>query len=178
MAKVNKEYKWRMEGMLYALKIAEEQGVEALRKEIKTRGILKLDIWADSDDMAKMYRTFNVLQKNMTATSFLMALRSTEKFGEERLHRVWGEHEKNMKATEDICFLGKHYVTFSDYAKFLNENFNFDFDVTLIEAAEEITDGKDTRIGKPDVKVLVSELEREGFTEAANWIKDRMVGRY
>ena len=32
MSKPNKETQWRMEGMLYALKVAKEKGVEALEK--------------------------------------------------------------------------------------------------------------------------------------------------
>lgn len=174
MAKVNKEYQWRQEGMIYAYKIASEEGIEALEKEIKMRGILKLDIWADKEDMEKMYRTFNVLQNNMTVSASLMALKRTEGFGTQRLHRVHDEYLRNAKDTGDLNYLGQHYVTFSDYAKVLNEEHGFDFDITLIEALQDIEDEKDPRIGKPDIKVLISELRYNGFDDAADWLEEKV----
>ena len=97
MAKLDKAYQQRQEGMIFALKIAKEQGIDKLEQEIRNRGILKLDIWADSADMEKMYRTFNCLQNNMTVTSMLMALKREEGFGTVRLHRVYADHLKNME---------------------------------------------------------------------------------
>lgn len=173
MAKLDKAYQQRQEGMIFALKIAKEKGIDKLEQEIRNRGILKLDIWADSADMEKMYRTFNCLQNNMTVTSILMALKREEGFGTVRLHRVYADHLKNMESTGDLNYLGKHHVKFSDYARVLNEEHKFDFDLALIEAAEVIHDDKDPRINKPDVPGLVEELRRVGFNDAADWIEER-----
>ena len=41
MAKVNKEYEARMQGMIYACNLAEKEGLEALKNDIKMRGITK-----------------------------------------------------------------------------------------------------------------------------------------
>ena len=40
----DKSFDWRMQGMMYACKIAKEKGVEYLEKDIKRRGVLKADI--------------------------------------------------------------------------------------------------------------------------------------
>ena len=40
----DKSFDWRMQGMIYACKIAKEKGVEYLEKDIKRRGVLKADI--------------------------------------------------------------------------------------------------------------------------------------
>ena len=37
MAKADKEYTWRMQGMTHALEVVRENGVEALAKEVKMR---------------------------------------------------------------------------------------------------------------------------------------------
>ena len=46
MAKITKEFQWRMEGMVAAYKIVEEKGIEELKKELKMRNFLKIDVWA------------------------------------------------------------------------------------------------------------------------------------
>ena len=41
MAKMDKEYEARMQGMLYAANIVKEHDLEYLEKEIKRRGVIK-----------------------------------------------------------------------------------------------------------------------------------------
>lgn len=59
MKKSNKEFEARMQGMLFAHKIAMERGLDELEKEIKLRGILKLDIWADKKEVDELYDTLS-----------------------------------------------------------------------------------------------------------------------
>lgn len=39
MAKADREFYWRMQGMLYALKIVKEKGQDALETEIRMRNV-------------------------------------------------------------------------------------------------------------------------------------------
>ena len=41
MGKINKEFQWRMEGILHAREVVKKDGLEGLDKEIKMRGFLQ-----------------------------------------------------------------------------------------------------------------------------------------
>ena len=56
MAKSTKEQQAYMNGMAYALKIAKEQGVEGLEKEIEFRGLVNLPLNVSAKELAKVAR--------------------------------------------------------------------------------------------------------------------------
>lgn len=41
MGKINKEFQWRMQGILHAREVVEKDGLEGLNKEIKMRGFMQ-----------------------------------------------------------------------------------------------------------------------------------------
>lgn len=51
----DKEFEQRMQGMVYACRLAQEQGVEALVKTVKQRGVTKVDITASDKQLADMW---------------------------------------------------------------------------------------------------------------------------
>lgn len=77
-----------MQGMLFAHKIAMERGLDELEKEIKLRGILKLDIWADKKEVDELYDTLSTnLYQHMLVT-VMYSLNNAFGFGRERLMRL------------------------------------------------------------------------------------------
>lgn len=76
-----------MQGMLYAHKIVMERGLDELEKDIKMRGVLKLDIWADKKEVDALYDTLSTnLYQHMLVT-VMYSLNNEYGFGKDRLER-------------------------------------------------------------------------------------------
>ena len=59
MAKIDKEYEARMQGMIYACNLAEKEGLEALKNDIKMRGITKAPLNASQKEIAGLVETLS-----------------------------------------------------------------------------------------------------------------------
>lgn len=87
MAKINKEEQARLQGMAYALKIAEEKGVDGLREEIKYRNATYVPI---AISRKAMDECVNNIKMNTIDTMLILSastLRDEFGFGKERLAR-------------------------------------------------------------------------------------------
>lgn len=51
----DKEFEQRMQGMVYACRLAQEQGVDSLVKTVKQRGVTKVDITASDKQLNDMW---------------------------------------------------------------------------------------------------------------------------
>lgn len=132
MAKRDKEYESRMQGMLYALNVAKEHGVEYLEKEIKKRGIIKSPLAYTDKQIDEFWKQ---LSENLYATMTCvtgMVLHNTFGFGKQRLHKFREEFLNATNKTIDLDWLGEHYVTLEDYAVELNEKYDLELDVARI----------------------------------------------
>ena len=176
MAKVNKEYKWRMEGMLYALKIAEEQGVEALRREIKTRGILKLDIWARKEDVENLEFELSTNLYNSMLSTFMYTLHDVFGFAKSRLDKLKEAFDKNVGNVFNLDWVGDNYVRFEDFAKYLNSKYGYNFDVNRISAIYEFQMEQFEGYKRLDRDTTIKELKEAGYTEASEWLKNKIYG--
>lgn len=177
MAKVNKEYKWRMEGMLYALKIAEEQGIDALRREIKTRGIMKLDIWARKEDVENLeFELSTNLYNNMLST-MMYTLHDVFGFAKGRLDKLKDAFDRNVGNIFNLDWVGDNYVRFEDYGKYLNEKYGYNFDVDRIAACGDVQLEKMPDYKRLDREETLEELKRGGFAEASEWLEKRIYDK-
>lgn len=174
MAKVNKEFQWRMEGMLYALKIVKEKSIEALEREIRIRGILKLDIWTPKDYIETMQKSVSENVYCSMLSTMLFTIHDIFGFGKERLYRLKKAFDKNVGNIYDLDWMGEHYVRFEDYAVYLNEHFGFDLNADKMAALQDLADEQDDRIGRYDPKVLIAELKANGFDDAAEWLESKV----
>lgn len=98
MARLTKEDKWRREGMSYALRVAEEKGIDGLREDLKLRGAINLPIPVDE----KMLNEFAYDIKDNVVDSMLILLAAT-------LHDEFGFGEKRVQRAVDRLLL-KHLV--------------------------------------------------------------------
>ena len=171
MARADREYQWRQEGMLYALKIAKEQGVEALEKEIKMRGILKLDIWAPKDYIETIQKRISENVYCSMLTTMLFTIHDLFGFGKNRLQLLKEGFDKNAKAIEKLDYYGEHYVRFEDYAVYLNSRYGFNLDADRMAALQDLADERDDRVGRWDVKEVIKKLYDKGFNEAAEYFE-------
>lgn len=174
MAKLNKEYKWRMEGMLYAHKIATEKGLEALTDEIKMRGIMKLDIWMTQEDAARAHEFLALNLYQTIMTTVLAALNNTFGFGKKRLKEFKAEYDTLASNVADLNWHGEHYVRFRDYAKELNEKYDIGLDLARIDAIEDNNNENNKTYRKLDLRETCEFLKREGYEDAAACLESKV----
>lgn len=175
MAKVNKEFQWRMEGMVTAYKIVSENGLEALKKELQMRNFLKIDLWAKKGEVDALHRTVseNVYVSMLTTVMFI--LHDTFGFGKKRLDLMKFEFDKKVEDISNLDWMGEHYVRFEDYGRYLNEKFGYEFDVDRVAALQDIQDEQDKRVRKCDVDRVIKELKENGYKEAAVWLEKKVA---
>lgn len=174
MAKITKEFQWRMEGMLVAHKIVKEQGIEALDKEIRMRNYLKIDLWAKKGEVEALHKTISENVYTSMLMTVMFTLHDTFGFGKKRLDRLREDFDKKVKNISDLDWLGNHYVRFEDYGIYLNERYGYKFDVDRVAALQDLQDEEDKRVRRCDVDRLVIELRKNGFGDAAEWLEKKV----
>lgn len=174
MAKISKEFQWRMEGMIAAYKIVTEKGLDGLKKEMQMRNFLKVDLWAKKGEVEALHRTVaeNVYVSMLTTVMFI--LHDTFGFGKKRMDLMKSEFDKKVKNIEDLDWMGEHYVRFEDYAVYLNKKFGYEFDVERLAALQDLQDEQDKRVRRCDVDQVVKELRANGFEDAAAWLEKKV----
>ena len=123
MARLTKEDKWRREGMSYALRIAEEKGIDGLREDLKLRGAINLPIPVDR----KLLNEFVYDIKDNVVNSMLILMAATLhdefKFGEKRVQRA--VDRLLFKAS---CLTGD-YVTWNDIIEDVRQELNIELEI-------------------------------------------------
>lgn len=174
MAKADKEFYWRMQGMVYALKIANEGGIEALEKEIRMRNFLCAPIGCPEKEVRKLYQNFSQnIYVNMLSV-MLWTLHDSFGFGKSRLHRLKADYDKNTAVIFDLDYMGQHYVRLQDYAVELNKSYDLGIDVDRIASCEDIHDQKDERTRMCQIDRVLEVLRKEGYEKAADFLERKL----
>ncbi len=170
----NKDFELRMQGMLYALKIAKEGGIEALEKDIKRRGILNAPIKFSGKQLREYYEyvSKNVFENMFCAVAY--TLYDSFGFGEKRLKRVQEEFKRNVSPVMDLDYMGQHYIRLRDYALELNRKYNLGIDINRIAACEDGQDQRDGRTRMCQTDRVLAVLREEGFTKAAEFLEKKL----
>ena len=174
MAKATKEFEWRMQGMLAAHKIVKEGGLEALDKEIRMRNFLKIDLWAKKGDVEQMEATLSQHIYHSIVSTFLFTVHDIFGFGKKRLHNLKRCFDKNIGNIFNLDYLGNHFVRFEDYARYLNEEYDFDFDINRVAVLQDLQDNRNNEYGKCDLQVVIARLKDAGFNDAAEWLEKKL----
>ena len=174
MAKADREFYWRMQGMVYALKIAKEGGTEALEKEIRMRNFLCAPIGCPEKEVRKLYHNFSQnIYVNMLS-AMMWTLHDTFGFGKTRLERLKDDFNRNTIAIMDLDYMGQHYVRLQDYAIELNKKYNLGIDVDRIASCEEVYDEKDERTRMCRIDRVLEVLRMEGYEKAAEFLERKL----
>ena len=176
MAKVIKEYEARMQGMIYACNLAEKEGLEALKNDIKMRGITKAPLNASQKEIAGLVETLSENLYTTFLTMTMIALEDAYGFKKVRLMRFKEAFDKYTIATYDMDWLGKHYISIPEYARYLRDECGIDLNDNFIEIATKCQSATDKN--NPDYKMvhlnrLVAELSDNGHEKAAEWLLQR-----
>lgn len=171
MAKLDKEYKARMDGMIYAYKVAEEKGVEALKKEIMTRGFFKLDISMPMDYAEKVHSFIGTNIYNTVLSTVLYVLKRHKGYGTKRLQDFKALYDKEAMHLIDLNWHGEHFVTLEQRALELNRDHGFEFDLARLSVLQKEDDSTNPHIKKLDFEGTCQDLEHGGFPEAAEFLR-------
>ncbi len=174
MAKVSKEFEWRMQGMLYAYKIAKEQGIDALEADIRMRNFLKapLNISKQEIDKFKIYLSENLYHTMLTVT--LMVLHDHLGFAKKRLLDFKKKFDDMTQTVFDFDRMGQHYITLEDYAVYLNEKADLGLDVARIANCQETYSYEKEWKNMVEIGNLIKALQENGFDSAATWLQERI----
>lgn len=170
MAKVGKEFEWRMQGILYAYKLAKEQGLEALEKDIRMRGFFQTPLTLGKAERENFILNVSTNLYATTLSVVCMVLHDQLGFGKKRLHRFKKHFDEVSEAVFDFDKVGQHYVTLEDYAVYLNETYGLGLDVARIAACQNTSYTEKENRDMADVHVLIKDLKEAGFKDASEWL--------
>lgn len=174
MAKRDKEFEARMQGMIYALNKVREEGIEGLERDMKKRNLLKLPLNVTEK---KMHEYFGIISKNLynnALTSVAYTLHNDYGFGMKRISEFKKAFDKNVQATLDLDYLGGHYVRLEDFAIEMNEKFNLGIDINRVASCQEVYDNGEEKYKMCNVEKVIQELRENGFKDAAVFIEDKL----
>ena len=174
MGRINKEYEWRMQGMMAALKIAENEGIEALKKDIKNRGFWKLHISITEKDRQELLETMSRNLYTVFLCTVCETLNSKFGYGKKRLHQFKEEFDKVVQITTDFDWAGEHYVTLDDYARDLNRKYEIGIDEELCKERQYSTSMEREQRGKCKLKDVIDYLRTCDYEDAAKHL-ERLV---
>lgn len=173
MAKTTKEFEWRMQGMLYALKIAKADGIDALEKDIRMRNFLKspLAMTKQERDNFIQFVTENLYATMLTVVG--MVLHDQLGFGKKRLLRFKEKFDQTTNGVFDFDVFGNHYVTLEDYAKYLNEKADLGIDYQRVARCQEVCSYEQEWKNVADIDNIIHVLKINGFEDASEWLQGK-----
>lgn len=175
MARRDKEYEARIQGMLYAANLVKEGGLEALEGDIKKRRLLKTPL-AYTDKQIDEF--WSELSANLYATMTCvtgMVLHDEFGFGKQRLHKFREEFLKATKSSLDLDWLGQHYVTLEDYAVYLNKKYDLGLDIARIAVCQDSHDEKEKACRMANLDHILLELKENGFKDAVKFLESKIA---
>lgn len=174
MAKVDKTFQWRMEGMHFAYQIAKEQGVDALLKEIKRRGLLRVDLAISQKRLDETWDDVKHVMLNNLMSCVMYSLWKEFGFGKIRLSRFKDSFDQYAQNAVNLDYLGEHYATLGEYAEELQKNHEIILDVDEIKRSQREIDAKNNYTGRCKLSRVLEILEINGFGEAAEFLKSNV----
>lgn len=170
----DKEFEQRMQGMVYACRLAQEQGVDALVNTVKQRGVTKVDITASDKQLNDMWGALSDNIGQNMITTVVWVLHDTFGFGQKRLQQFMTEFDKATANLMSLDYMGEHYVTLEDYAVELNQKYNLGLDVIKATLATDMADKQDARVGNVDkVTGIINALRLAGHEDAASYLESK-----
>ena len=175
MAKRDKEFEARMQGMRYAYEYAKEKGIEELEKEMQRRNYTRIPLNVPEKEMLKFVDRVATNVYNMMLTAFLFALHDAEGFGRTRIKRVKESFDKLVRDTYDLDYMSVHYVTMGDYARELNEKYDVGIDIDKVDDVQEVSDKNREDYRMCQIDRVLEVLKEDGYKDAAEYLEAKLV---
>ncbi len=174
MAKQDKEFYWRMQGLIYALKIVKEGGTEALEKEIRMRNVLSAPLGCSEKQVRELYQIMSQNVYVNMLTAMMWTVHNSFGFGKKRLEQLRKDYNRNVEIITDLDYMGQHYVRLQDYAVELNQKYDLGLDIERIAACETQYDETNERTRMCRIDRVLEVLRSEGFEAAAEFLEKKL----
>ena len=174
MARKDKDFDLRMQGMLYAFNVVKKEGIEALEKDIKTRGVLCTPLRYTKGEIDKFLEYLKTNFYHTMLSVSCIALEEVYGFKKTRLQRFKKAFMNVAERTLDLDYIGENYVTMEDYAVYLNEQYDLGVDVEVVSVCQQNTNENNVMYHIPKVERLVEIMRQEGHQEAADWLEEKI----
>ena len=165
----DKEFEARMQGMIYAVNIVKEQGIEALERDISKRGVYKIPLNMSEKQFNEFVSMIGEGSKNAVFAIVYVVLCEDFGFGEKRLNKFAEGFIKRFEDVFKMDYMGEHYVTLTDYAVMMKEKYgSLQMDIDRIQLEQE---GNDKH--NPDfhnykwIDGIIKVLNNNGYSDAA-----------
>ena len=170
----DKFYEARMQTIIDCCNLVEEEGLEALKADIKRRGVTKLPLTIKSSAIDELILNIKENLKNNLMYMVAWVMHADYGFGKKRLTEFVNKLNNSIEAAFDLDYMGEHYVRLEDYAIELKEKVGFDINIEKIASATAVFDEKDPRYRVPRIERVIEELRENGFADAARFLEMKL----
>ena len=167
----------RNEGMAYALKIAEEHGIDELRDQVKKRGYLRATVKFTPDEMDRTIDNIAERIYNNMLTMVYAVMHDRHGWGGKRLHDFKREFDRKVYGVGERDGMGRHYARFEDYALEANKLYDLGIDIEKVREAQRNNDENDRANGiSVEADSVIEWLRKNGYSDAADAVKKEIYG--
>lgn len=177
MGKVDKEFYWRMQGMHHAYNLVKEGGIEALKEDIKKRGLLKVQFNVTSKQMDEMYTELSTNMYNNFVATALWSLHCAFGFGKKRLKQFKDMFDYKATLAMDLDWLGEHYSYIYEWAEEIYRQYDIKLDIDRIKENQLALDQKNNYTGRCKLGIVLNVLEENGYEDAADLLRNKVYVR-
>lgn len=180
MAKRDRELRqimqYRHDGMEYALKIVEEKGIEALRKDLKFRKMTFMPLELSTEWINGLMRDIYKKIVNCYSVSAYKVLIEMFGFGKKRLHIFKDGFEETTGDLSTVDVYGFMLYTFEDLAKEYNAKYDMGIDMDAITEGDRNNQNALNAGQNETINYVIDILQRHGHFEAAQLLEETIGG--
>ena len=138
------------------------------------RGFTKVPLGVPDSEWRRFVDVISTNLYNMTITTAAMALHDGFGFGKDRLKKWKSVFDKKVEHAMNIDWLGEHYVSFEDYANYLNKLYDVGIDINVLARVQKTNDALIPGYRQASVDRILEILKDGGFDEAAEYLDKKV----
>ena len=173
-SKANEIIQLRNEGMVYALKIAKEGGLEELEQQVKLRGLLKVSVKFTQDELYQSIQNISERVYNNTLTIWYAVFHDKLGYKQKRLQQMKQWFDEKVYLVGERSPMGHKWATFLDYGEEANRLYNLGIDLEKLKETQEINEQDEVK--KVYADEVVRWLDTNGFHDASEAVRKEIYG--
>lgn len=173
MAKIDKDYELRMQGMIYAYNTVKEKGIEGLERDMKLRNVMRAPMKFTASQIEEFWGFLSKNLYNTVITVAGIALHEEFGFGKDRLQRWKKAFDRATVDATDLDYIGTNYVTLEDYAVYLNSKYDLGIDTDVVAVCQESENDTNPNYRMCKVDRLIEIMRQDGYEDAADYLEKK-----
>lgn len=167
----NKMHQYRNDGLAFAMKIIDKDGVDGLKKEVQNRKAFFIPFDFGREECKAMY---SMLAERILATYNSVALFTLHDkwgFGKKRLERFRDDFNEQCEMISTWDRFGEHYVTIKDMADELCSKYGIDLNDNQLEVIDEENKKKDEEERRVELEAIIELLRENKYEDAVEFLE-------